>query len=530
MLTRRQFSGLVGGATLAGTSIAVLGKDASLQFQHGVASGDPLTDRVILWTRISGYDKATEVTWEIARDAGFRNIVRRGVALTGPERDFTVKVDADQLQPGQRYHYRFRLDGVTSPVGRTATAADRALEALRMAIVSCSNYPAGYFNVYRAVALRDDIDVVVHLGDYIYEYGQDGYASTQAAAMGRLVEPAHEILALNDYRQRHALYKSDPDLQLAHARHPFIAIWDDHEIANDAWTHGAQNHDESEGDYLQRRDAAMQAYYEWMPVRAPEDRPLYANYRSFQFGDLATLAVIETRLTAREEQLDLRGHLEDVEHFRKEVLAKRDAALVGETQFAWLETAFDASRVRGTTWQVLGNQVMVAEIATPDFSKMLTTEQIHQLMPEVQALIPLTQLDVPLLMDVWDGYPRERERLYRLLDERGVNNLVLTGDIHSAWGNRLVNEAGRQVGFEVVTSSVTSPGFSDYFGIDGQLMASAFRERNPHIEYAQLSDRGYALLTLTHERASAEWLFVDTVKDRNFTSSREQSLIIPAAR
>lgn len=275
-------------------------------FTHGVASGDPLKDRVILWTRA---EKAGTIRWEMSEDAEFSTVIRSGSAHASADKDYCVKVDADGLKPGHSYYYRFSAGKATSPVGRTKTLPAGEVETFRMGVVSCSNYPQGYFNTYRALAGRP-IDVVLHLGDYIYEYAAGIYANADAIKKGRQVKPEHEIITADDYRTRYALYRSDKDLQAAHAHHPFICIWDDHEIANDSYKDGAQNHDpESEGSYAERRANAVSVYYEWMPIREADPKGEGRIQRRFDIGSLASIMMLETRLLGRDKQLD---YAEDV--------------------------------------------------------------------------------------------------------------------------------------------------------------------------------------------------------------------------
>ncbi len=299
MLTRRRL--LEAAWLMAAATPRPATAGSRRHFLHGVASGDPLADRVVLWTRVSAVDRATEVAWELARSPDFAAAVVRGTASADAARDYTVKLDQGGLEPGQVYYYRFRVGDEFSPIGRTRTLPGAAAAGVRLAIVSCSNYPAGYFNVYRALGQRHDLDAVLHLGDYIYEYEVDGYASERAAEFGRLSNPRGELLTLADYRTRHAQYKTDPDLQYVHGRLPFIVSWDDHEVANNSWTGGAQNHNAGEGDYAERVHNALTAYYEWMPIRENTGRGREAAYRSFDFGGIATVAMIETRLSGRSE-------------------------------------------------------------------------------------------------------------------------------------------------------------------------------------------------------------------------------------
>lgn len=271
-------------------------------FLHGVASGDPLPDGILLWTRVtpapdavpgSGKGPDTEVSWEIAEDKGFARIVAQGRTTATAASDHTVKADVRGLRPATAYWYRFAAGTALSPVGRTLTApaTDAAAANVRFGVVSCSNWESGYFSAYRHLAARADLDAVLHLGDYIYEYASGAYP--EAKYVVRQHEPAHEILNLADYRTRHGKYKTDADLQAMHHAHPVIAIWDDHEFANDAWSGGAENHTPgTEGDWAARVSAAKQAYFEWMPVR-----PSIAGttYRRIRYGKLADLHLLDLR-------------------------------------------------------------------------------------------------------------------------------------------------------------------------------------------------------------------------------------------
>jgi len=281
-------------------------------FTHGVASGDPLSDRVILWTRVlpgDGQHRVITVRWQVAEDTEFRSVVSEGQSETSQLQDYTVKVDAAGLKPKRNYYYRFLVEGLSSPVGRTLTLPLGGVDRYKMAVVSCSNYPQGYFNVYNHIA-QTDVDVVLHLGDYIYEYKDGGYDNEYAReTLGRRVQPAHEIVALEDYRMRYGLYRSDADLQAVHARHPFICIWDDHELSNDTWKDGAENHSEAEGDFHQRMHHARQAYHEWLPIRTNLDGPQSSIYRRFKIGGLADLIMLDTRLHGRDRGFDYRSDL-----------------------------------------------------------------------------------------------------------------------------------------------------------------------------------------------------------------------------
>ena len=318
-------------------------------FLHGVASGDPLVDRVILWTRVlPGDDRdAPLVAWEVARDTEFKRNVARGELQTGAARDFTVKVDVTGLQPGTTYYYRFVVNDSPSPIGRTRTLPAPGVSRVRLGVASCANYPYGYFNAYACLARRADLDAIVHLGDYIYE-GRGGRVAE------RILLPARETLALADYRERHAQYKTDPDLQEVHRQHPFIVVWDDHEIADNAWVGGAAGHTpETEGDWFVRRAAALQAYFEWMPVREDRQTDGPQIYRTFRFGGLTDLIMLDTRIVGRDKQVlgsDLAG------------LQQPSRTILGSRQEQWLARQLAGSVRTGTPWQVLGQQVIVVAI------------------------------------------------------------------------------------------------------------------------------------------------------------------------
>jgi len=398
-----------------------------VQFLHGVASGDPLSDRVILWTRVTppaGDTRDIPVQWEVASDAAFTTLVAQGQATAAAGRDFTVKVDAAGLKAATGYYYRFRAYDATSPTGRTRTLPTGSVAQVKLAVFSCSNYPAGYFNVYADAARRSDVDVAVHLGDYLYEYGRDGYASAQAAQLGRLVQPAGEILTLADYRQRYAQYRSDPDLQALHAALPMIAIWDDHEVANDSWTGGAENHQSAtEGDYATRKAVAQQAYHEWLPTRNAQPALIY---RSFAFGDLLALHMLDTRHIGRDKQLDYTQFMTpqglDAAAFTA-ALSNPTRQLLGTQQTQWLQQQLGAS---AATWQVLGQQVLMGRMNVPapilmdvlapgsgvsvsTYAALVAKAQQTPaaLTPQEQAI--LAQPSIPYNLDAWDGYAAARE-------------------------------------------------------------------------------------------------------------------------
>lgn len=488
-------------------------------FKHGVASGDPLSDRVILWTRVTAPAPGTlNVEWQLASDERFGVIVARGTVSTGPERDYTVKVDAAGLQPASTYFYRFVMGSETSPIGRTKTLPVGGVSQARLAVVSCSNFPSGYFNVYADIARRTDIDVVLHLGDYIYEYGRVGYASQLAIAIDRVSAPDHEILTLADYRERHAQYRTDSDLRALHARFPMIAVWDDHDLADNAWSGGAANHDEtSEGSFAARRAAAVQAYHEWLPTRLPDPANPLLIYRSFDFGTLASLHMLDTRLIGRERQLTLDQYLAGE-------AAAPTRQLLGQPQVDWLSARMAAS---AGTWQVLGQQVLMMRMAIPltiatDFSpETLGAYVAAQALPDAarsdsqRAL--LAQQKVPYNMDAWDGYPAARDTVLAMARNQGKNLVSLAGDTHNAWAGNLTDLSGQRVGVEFGTSSVSSPGFERAVPlIANDLLADGFLRMVDDLRYAETSKRGYLVLTLTPSEARCEFVEISTVLSRDY--------------
>ncbi|MDX1757480.1 MAG: alkaline phosphatase D family protein [Marinobacter sp.] len=481
----------------------------AVAFHHGVASGDPLADRVILWTRVTPTEElprnvgSVAVNLVVARDPELRDVVHRYQAETSAERDFCVKVDAEGLAPDAWYYYQFRVGSVRSPVGRTRTfpAAGARAERSRFAVVSCSNFAYGLFSVYRAVAQQSDLDFVLHLGDYVYEYGAGEYG----AFPGRDPEPAHEMVLLDDYRQRHAQYKTDAELQGVHQQFPMICIWDDHESANDSYKEGAENHSEaSEGNWAERKVAAIRAYFEWMPIR---QLPANAQrlWRQFAFGDLIDLFMLDTRLEGRDVQVD------------SPVSADRsspDRRLVSDEQMQWLQDGLTAS---SANWRFIGQQVMFAEL------------NVARTVLEAQTLglpAPDTfndQLAV-LNVDQWDGYVADRDKILQTLGDQGIDNtVILTGDIHTSWANEVYvdnsligNALTSPVAAEFVAPSVTSPGLEEFLTDSGaDIAAVAARLANPHMKYTELKSRGFVLMDVTRERAQAEYYYVASIAEQD---------------
>ena len=522
----------IGAGAFAAPALAEPGQAPAVAFLHGVASGDPTSTGAIFWTRVTPGDASGSdipVRMELATDAGFTRIIRVAEGLFArADRDFTVKHDLDGhgLDAGTEYFYRFIAGGVTSPVGRVRTLPEGPTADVVLAVASCQLYPGGLFNAWDALSKEPRLDAVVHLGDYIYEYGAapDDYGLATGAALSRIPQPPHEILTLEDYRLRHAQYKSDPDLQAAHARAAFICVWDDHEVTNDAWSMGAENHtDATEGDYAARKAIALRAYYEWMPIREPrQGLTLEAINRSFEFGDLATLAMVETRLLARNQQLDYATDMPivdgtpDLAAFNATLNAP-DRDLLGDAQRDWLKGVLAASKAANKPWQVLGNQVVMARVTGPDVTKIASAAQIEAMvggLPQaVQAglrqMIQLFTLGVPFSLDSWDGYPAGRERLYAAFAEAGVQPIVLAGDSHAFWVNDLRDTSGARRAVEFGTSAISSPSPGD--AVAPLPLGALLSGGNDEVVFCDQTAKGYVLLTLTPDRAEAKLQTVSTI-------------------
>ncbi len=533
-INRRGLLAMLGAGAGAGVAAgpANATKLSSATWNHGVASGDPLQDRVVFWTRITS-PNSLPMTGKLLIGTTPDLKGARTVAVTAtPERDWTVKADVDGLKPATDYYYRFDFDGHLSPVGRARTLPAGPTKDVVLAVASCSLYPNGYFNAYGAIARLERVDAVVHLGDYIYEYGGPGsYGQETDRGVQRPHDPPHEIVSLADYRRRHAQYKSDPQLQAAHARAPWIVVWDDHEVCNDTWKGGAENHDpdKGEGDFATRKAAALKAYYEWMPIREPESgRTLEMINRSFHFGDLASLMMVETRLTARSQQLSYARDLPMVD-------GKPDAAafkakwldperrLVGPDQLAWLAGELKGSVDAGRTWQVLGNQIVMGRVASPDFRAQMGEAKFGEMvagLPEeyrkpVAQLSALGAFGLPYNLDAWDGYPVDRERVLGACKAAGAHPLVLAGDSHAYWANEVHDAGGALIAAEFGTTGVTSPGAGDV--IQGVPLSQGFEDRNAEVVFTDHSAKGYILLTLTKAEAKAEFMAVSTILSEDYT-------------
>ncbi|RBO96243.1 alkaline phosphatase D family protein [Nocardia puris] len=511
---------LLKGGAAAATATALLTAGAPARasgpvFRHGVASGDPLPTGIVLWTRVTVSDEAAPgsglgapaaVHWEIAADAEFEDVAASGTVTTSADSDHTVKIDVTGLHPGREYRYRFTAFGQDSPVGRTRTAPapGDSPDRLRFGVVSCSNWEAGYFGAYRHLAARGDLDAVIHLGDYIYEYGRGEYGGRTGTV--RPHDPPHEIVSLADYRIRHAQYKTDPDLAALHALVPFICTWDDHESADNSWSGGSKYHDPAaRGSWADRRAASARAYLEWMPVRAAGSGADVRIYRRLRFGTLAELSMLDLR-SYRDEEVAPGAHWREIDD--------PDRTLTGKAQMEWLTAGLESAPVR---WKLVGNSVMIAPLVFPPLEPATTAA--------LTGVLGVPQAGAPANADQWDGYTADRQRLFRAITDGQVGDVVfLTGDIHSSWAADLpVNPAnypgGPTVGAEFVVPSITSASIGELLKAPPRTAAVPVEESikafNHHLRYVEVESHGYGVLEVTEAETRMDWFYVLDVEDPN---------------
>ncbi|EJG0777505.1 alkaline phosphatase D family protein [Vibrio parahaemolyticus] len=537
-LSRRDFMKVVSSTAVA-TGLIGCGSDdnesVAVSFEHGVASGDPTQTQVIIWTRVTTAASYVDVSWQVASDMEFSNVVQSGVFTTDTGRDFTVKVDVQNLNANSQYYYRFMVGEMMSEVGQTQTLPEDGVEKASMAVVSCANYPAGYFHVYREILNQHEqspFDVVLHLGDYIYEYGAGGYASEDAAALGREPSKGTECITLDDYRKRYAQYRQDADLQALHAKLPMIAVWDDHELANDTWKNGAENHQDDEGSFIDRRAAAAAAWTEWLPVRENTFSNMLI-YRQFSFGSLVNLMMLDTRLVGRDKPLDYFSlSAPTMEAIGGLVAQSRsaDRELLGTEQLAWLMNEFNTHDAK---WNVLGQQVLMSRMELPS-SVMMAMFQLFTSTEEkkTEALLAVNTaitgyladpsadpISLPYNLDAWDGYYVEREKVYQLAKASSGNFVCLAGDTHNAWASELKDVSNNPIGVEFATSSVSSPGLEEYLALDPVAIAQ-MEYTLPHLvselQWADIKQRGFMRVTFTADAAQSTWYLVSTIKDKKY--------------
>ncbi len=574
--SRRDFMVKTAGATAAvamlGTLAACGGSSTSkADFKYGVASGDPLSDRVILWTHAKIVDSTNAVwlTWEVAADKTFATVLRTGRVQTTEASSFTAKVDVTGLTAGSSYFYRFVDDaGVISTVGTTRTLPASNAASVKLAVFSCALYSEGFFNAYDAAA-KSDAQYAIHLGDYLYEYGSDPkkFGNADAVTLGRVIVPANDMVSLSDYRARYALYRSDPNLQALHAKMPWITIWDDHEIANNAWVGGAENHNPlTQGDWLTRKGIAAKVYHEWMPIRTPDAANLLKIYRSFDFGNLFSLHMLDTRIEGRDQQYDGFGDADGgVTRYVTGLTSGADAArrMISATQQSWLTSRISSSTA---SWQFLGNQDIMARMWFPAsvlqayataatnptgvssaISNYLSAKATRAaagsaaLTPTQAALLSAPK--IPYNLDSWDGYPSNREAVLQTIKAQKKKLVALSGDSHNAWFANLTTLAGEKVGVEFAGASVTAPGFESVglgamaSSLDGSALVAQLGSAAvgaglglvDDLNYVDTIRRGYLLMTVTSDAVKGEYVFVSTVKSATYTAAVGKTISVTAA-
>ena len=498
-------------------------------FAHGVASGDPDQSSVVIWTRVSHVEGNINVQWLLASDAAFNNIVKKGRFQTSSSRDYTVKVVVDDLAPNEKYYYQFITNDASSAVGKTRTLPMGHVDNLVLALATCANYPFGYFNAYDAIAKDQTIDVVVHMGDYIYEYGVDGFGGSEGKRIGRNHLPSHEILTLDDYRQRHAQYKTDLGSLAMHASHPLIVMWDDHETANNPWMGGASNHQTDEGDWQARRQASLQAYYEWLPVRDPVHEVDRQNYwRHYKFGDLASLITLESRHSGRSEQISLDKNLpnlhnkQQAQDFMQDIVGSPDRNMLSADMETFLEKELEESVNAERTWRIIGNPSVMAKSSSPQLNTPFFDQLKNQLQSKQQEklaeLIHLGQLDIPADLDMWDGYPAARERFYQIAKEAGARDLlVVSGDSHSFWANALYDADEKPMGIELGATGISSPRSLMKLGTQTMKNYDELNiAHNKEIVWADGRHRGYIRLEINHQGGHADFITVSNVESLEY--------------
>lgn len=459
-------------------------------FYHGVASGDPLTDRVIIWTRITLDPVVDPVTvnWSMATDVAMSNVVNSGSVITDSTKDYTIKADVTGLQANTWYYYRFSYDTFFSVIGRTKTLPTGNVSNLRFAVASCQDYQDGFYNAHRHLSERNDIDAVLFLGDYTYEGG-----ANSNAVGGRVHEPANKTIAAPEYRMRQSQYHLDADLQAAHQQYPWICIWDDHETANNSYKDGAKNHNVSDGPWYDRKVNAVKAYEEWLPVRVPDPADTFRLFRQFTFGNLADLNIIDTRLYDRDKQASNATLIEASDS----IINDSTRNMVGPVQFSWLNNNLDNSTAQ---WQIIGQQVIMAPLIAP--ASVFGTDKIVN-------------------PDQWDGYPFDRQKFYDHITGHNIQNVVvLTGDIHTSWANDLplpgydTAHRNNSVGVEFVCSSISSGN-----ELNPLVNANLIYAVSPHTRYVDLTLHGYYILDINATRTQTDFVNMSTVASQNYTVS-----------
>jgi len=558
----------VSGALSAGPILSACGGGSDswmVNFNYGVASGDPLTDRVILWThaKADGRSDPVTLTYQVATDPSFANIVSTGSAIASASTGFTAKADATGLTAGTSYYFRFTYGRWISPVGVTRTLPEANVSSVKFAVFSCSLYSAGFFNAYDA-ASKSGAQYAIHLGDYIYEYGSDPakFGNATAVALGRVTAPSNEIVSVDDYRTRYALYRSDPNLKNLHATIPWITVWDDHEFANNAWVDGAENHNSAtQGSWNARKAIAAQVYNEWMPIRVQDPANLLKIYRRFDFGNIFTLHMVDTRIEGRDKQYDAYGDADGgIARYAAALQSGTDAThlMMSSTQQKWLTDGMIASKA---TWQIVGNQDIMARMWFPAsvlqaqaaaatnpagvgtaitaFLTAKATPAAQRTATQLALISSTTNPRLPYNLDSWDGYPIQRETIFQTVRAAGLKFITLSGDSHNAWFSNLTTLTGIKVGLEFASSSVTAPGFESAglgslaSSLDGTAVAPGVNGTGlgliDDLNYADTIRRGYLLMTVTAASIKGEYVFVDTISSTNYAATVGKAVTIAAS-
>lgn len=573
---RRQFlirsAGAVAAISTTGTALVACGgaNQVAAEFRYGVASGDPMADRIMLWThaKVPNSNESVPLTWQVSTSSTFDTLVATGSLTTTADTAYTGKVDATGLSAGNTYFYRF-LDASrnASPVGTTRTLPAASAASVKFAVFSCTLYSAGYFNAYDAAA-KSGAQYAIHLGDYLYEYGSDPakFGNTDAVALGRVTVPANDMVSLDDYRTRYALYRSDPNLQALHAAMPWITVWDDHEFANNAWVSDADNHNNAtQGSWATRKAIAARVYHEWMPIRTPDATNLLKIYRRFDFGNIFTLHMVDTRIEGRDKQYDGYGDADGgLGRYVSALTSGADAnhRMMSTTQQNWLTSGMAASTA---TWQILGNQDIMARmwfpvtviqasaaaVASPtvanqqavfksisDFLTAKATPAAARTPTQAGLVSTSTNPRLPYNLDAWDGYPIQRETILQTIKAQGKKLITLSGDSHNAWFANVTTLAGEKVGVEFAGASVTSPGFESVglgalaSSLDGTAVVPGMQGSGmglvDDLNYADTIRRGYLLMTATMDSVKGEFVFVDTIKSKAYVATTGKTVTVAA--
>ena len=565
----------ISGVVAGGSILSACGNNGPmLQFNYGVASGDPLTDRVILWThaKYAGFADSVLLTYQVATDASFSTIVSTGSVTASESTSFTAKVDATGLTAGSEYYFRFVRDQWISPVGFTRTLPASSATSVKFAVFSCTLYSAGYFNAYDH-ATKSGAQYAVHLGDYIYEYGSDPakFGNSEAVTLGRVTAPANDIVSLEDYRTRYALYRTDPNLKALHAAMPWITVWDDHEFTNNAWVDGAENHNSTtQGPWSARKAIAARVYHEWMPIRTQDTANLLKIYRRFDFGNIFSLHMVDTRIEGRDKQYDAYGDADGgITRYVTALTTRSDAThrMMSTTQQAWLTNGMAASTA---TWQIMGNQDIMARMwfpasvlqaqatatvspttanlqaVTTAISNFLTAKGTKAvggqgaLTPTQVALLDkTTNPRLPYNLDSWDGYPLQRETILQTIKAQGKKFITISGDSHNGWFTNLTTLTDEKVGVEFAGSSVTSPGFESagLGGLASSLDGTAVVPGGfgmglglvDDLNYVDTIRRGYLLMTATATSVKGEYVYVDNIKTTTYVASVGKTITVKAS-